>query len=200
MDAGELIDLDIVDVAHGGVFVGRHEGRVVFVPDAIPGERVRVRITDASKKAFWRGEVLDVLDASPHRQPHVWRQAELDVPPERRPGGADFGHIALAHQRELKARVLGDALRRFGGLDLRPPVRPPLAAASAAAETPDGTRWRTRVSLHVDADGGIGPFAVRSRRVVPVSDHPLATPAVERAARRVCDAGPARPGRIDLVQ
>ena len=97
------------DVAHGGVFVGRHEGRVVFVPDTIPGERVRVRLTDVGKTSFWRGEALEVLDASPHRRPHVWRQADIDVPPEQRPGGADFGHIELAHQRELK---LAGAARR----------------------------------------------------------------------------------------
>ena len=56
--AAQTIDLDITDVAHGGVFVGRHEGRVVFVPDAIPGERVRVRLTETGKKSFWRGETL----------------------------------------------------------------------------------------------------------------------------------------------
>ena len=115
--AGDLVDLEITGVAHGGVFVARHEGRVVFVPDAIPGERVRVRLTDTSKNAFWRGEALEVLDASPHRIPHVWRQADIDIPPELRPGGADFGHIALAHQRELKVQVLLESLQRIGGID-----------------------------------------------------------------------------------
>lgn len=194
------IDLDVTDVAHGGVFVARHEGRVVFVPDAIPGERVRVRLTDTAKKAFWRGEVLEVLDASPHRRPHVWRQADVDVPPDLRPGGADFGHIDLAHQRELKLRVLTDSLQRFGGI---PHASASITAASAppgaqlVAETADGTGWRTRVSLHVDADGRVGPYAARSHRVIPVDDLPLATPGVEAAALRL---GRAAPGRIDLVQ
>ncbi|MBN9179908.1 MAG: TRAM domain-containing protein, partial [Microbacterium sp.] len=44
MQPGDLIDLEVTGVAHGGVFVGRHEGRVVFVPDALPGERVRARL------------------------------------------------------------------------------------------------------------------------------------------------------------
>ena len=86
----DVIDLAVTNVAHGGVFVGRHEGRVVFVPDAIPGESVRVRLTDVGKQSFWRGEVLEVLDASPHRQPHIWRQADFSVPSHLRPGGADF--------------------------------------------------------------------------------------------------------------
>ncbi|MET0828525.1 MAG: TRAM domain-containing protein, partial [Microbacterium sp.] len=72
MDGGHELDLDVTGVAHGGVFVGRHGagdagpgrgGRVVFVPDSIPGERVRIRLTDVGKKSFWRGEVLEVLDA-----------------------------------------------------------------------------------------------------------------------------------------
>ncbi|GAA5205791.1 class I SAM-dependent RNA methyltransferase [Microbacterium kyungheense] len=207
--AGDVIDLEITDVAHGGVFVGRHgadaegRGRVVFVPDAIPGETVRVRLTDTAKKSFWRGETLEVLDASPHRQLHVWRQADVDVEPEYRPGGADFGHIELSHQRELKTRVLLDALQRFGGIEA--PVATIAAASPAlsesgevlAADTEDGTGWRTRVSLHVDADGRIGPYAARSHRVITDLDYPLATAQIERAALELRSG---EPGRIDLVQ
>ncbi|MHC2999636.1 class I SAM-dependent RNA methyltransferase [Microbacterium sp. HJ5] len=195
-EAGRTIDLEIGDVAHGGVFVARHQGRVVFVPDALPGERVRVRITDTSKSSFWRAEALEVLDASPHRRAHIWRQADISVAPEQRPGGADFGHIALEHQRELKLRVLRDALQRFGGIaDPVATIAP--AGTPGGAESTDGTGWRTRVSLHVDADGNVGPYAARSHRVIPVDDLPLATAAVERAA---IDLRTGEPGRIDLVQ
>ena len=202
-ETGGILDLDITGVAHGGVFVARHEGRVVFVPDTIPGERVRVRLTDTGKKSFWRGETLEVLEASPHRQLHVWRQADVDIPPEQRPGGADFGHIALEHQRALKLEVLLDALHRFGGIT--DPVAtmsgvapvPALDGAEADGESVDGTGWRTRVSLHVDADGNVGQYAARSHRVVPLEDLPLATPAVERAALALAAS---EPGRIDLVQ
>ncbi|MFB7893111.1 class I SAM-dependent RNA methyltransferase [Microbacterium sp. NPDC056044] len=201
-ETGDILDLDITGVAHGGVFVARHEGRVVFVPDAIPGERVRVRLTDTAKKSFWRGETLEVLDASPHRQLHVWRQADVDVPPEQRPGGADFGHIALEHQRALKIEVLRDALQRFGGTDIpvgMHGVAPLLTDAGdeTDGESVDGTAWRTRVSLHVDADGNVGQYAARSHRVVPLEDLPLATSAVESAALALRGGDP---GRIDLVQ
>src|SRR6478735_6442246 len=189
---GDVIDLEITGVAHGGVFVARHEGRVVFVPDTIPGERVRVRLTDTAKSSFWRGEAMEILDASPHRRPHVWRQADVDVPPEDRPGGADFGHIDLAHQRELKLQVLTDSLQRIGGLRLDTAI-----ARAAPDEAGDGTRWRTRVSLHVDEHFRVGPFAARSHRVIEVSEHPLATDAVEQAALRLATA---KPGRVDLVQ
>ncbi len=208
--AGDELDLDVTSVAHGGVFVGRHGavddetgrgGRVIFVPDAIPGERVRIRLTDVSKKSFWRGDVIEVLEASPYRRPHIWRQADVTVPPELRPGGADFGHIELAHQRVLKHEVLTDALKRFGGVETDVAVPAPAGGfdedGQSLQESPDGTGWRTRVSLHVDGDGRIGPYAARSHTVVPVDDLPLATSAVERAALRL---GQGRPGRIDLVQ
>lgn len=192
MQSGDLLDLDVTDVAHGGVFVARHEGRVVFVPDAIPGERVRARLTDTAKSSFWRAEALEVLEASPHRRPHVWSPADIGTAPESRPGGADFGHIELTHQRALKQRVLRDALQRFGGVDSDVVV-----ASAGADETADGTGWRTRVSLHVDDEGRIGPFAARSHRVVEVDDLPLATPAIAEA---VTGGRSAAPGRLDLVQ
>ena len=89
MQPGDLLDLEITAVAHGGVFVARHENRVVFVSDAIPGERVRVALTDTRKASFWRGDRVEVLDASPHRRPHVWAPADVSMPPDARPGGAD---------------------------------------------------------------------------------------------------------------
>ncbi|MGH7290068.1 MAG: class I SAM-dependent RNA methyltransferase, partial [Myxococcota bacterium] len=61
----------------------------------------------------------------------------------------------------------------------------------------DGSGWRTRVGLHVDADGYVGPFAARSHSVIAVEEYPLATPEVEQAALRLTQG---RPGRVDLVQ
>lgn len=192
MDAGDLLELDVHGVAHGGVFVARHEGRVVFVADAVPGERVRARLTDVRKKSFWRADTVEVLEASPDRRPHVWADADVDVAPHERPGGAEFGHIDLAAQRALKLDVLRDALQRFGRVDAASRID-----AAAPEESPDGTRWRTRVSLHVDDAGRVGPYAARSHQVIEVPDLPLATDAVARAAATLRGSAP---GRIDLVQ
>jgi tRNA/tmRNA/rRNA uracil-C5-methylase (TrmA/RlmC/RlmD family) len=192
MQNGDLIDLDITGVAHGGIFVGRFDGRVVFVPDTLPGERVRIRLTDTRKKAFWRAEALEVLEAAPERRPHVWASAAIDRSPEERVGGAEFGHIELGHQRALKERVLRESLERVGRLEL------PVAVSHAGAdETIDGTGWRTRVSLHVDEHGRVGAFAPRTHRIVETPDLPLATAALARVA---ADLRAAAPGRIDLVQ
>jgi tRNA/tmRNA/rRNA uracil-C5-methylase (TrmA/RlmC/RlmD family) len=166
---GQTIELDVTNIAHGGVSVARHEGRVVFVTDAIPGERVQARVTDDRKKAFWRADTVRVLEPSEHRRPHVWSAASIDRDPADRAGGAEFGHIALPHQRELKRRVLAESLQRMAQIESDVEVE------ALPGDDPDGTGWRTRVRLHVDDEGRVGPFAARSHRVIPVTDLPLAT-------------------------
>lgn len=195
-DTAETAELDVTNVAHGGVSVARLEGRVVFVSDTLPGERVLARITERSKKSFWRAETVRVLDASPHRRAHVWEAASVDRDASDRAGGAEFGHIELAHQRELKRQVLVDALQRFGRMPEEAVDGLTVEAAPGDIEA-NGLGWRTRVSLHVDAEGRIGPYAARTHRVVPVRDLPLATDAVASIApldRRFDGAE-----RIDLV-
>ena len=188
----ETLDLDITGIAHGGTFIARHEGRVVFVPDAIPGERVRVVLDDGAKadKRFWRAETVEVLEASTHRRDHIWAEADISRSPENRVGGADLGHIDLAHQRTLKRQVLQEALDKFAGAGLEAPT-------VEAVDDGDGTGWRTRVSLHVDAQGLVGPYAARSHRIIDVATLPLARPAVEAAAFGLKAQ---KPGRVDLVE
>lgn len=177
------LELKVERVAHGGVFVARHEGRVVFVSDTLPGERVRARVTDDRKSQYWRADTVEVLDAARERREHIWSAASLDRPPAERAGGAEFGHIMLEHQRELKAHVIAESLSRFAQLDRAVLVEPvDLGADAPPGAAEDGTRWRTRVRLHVDAAGRVGPYAARSHDVIPVDDLPLATTAVVEAA------------------
>jgi tRNA/tmRNA/rRNA uracil-C5-methylase (TrmA/RlmC/RlmD family) len=177
---GREVELDVTGIAHGGISVARLDGRVVFVADTLPGEKVVARVTEDRKKSFWRADTVSVVEASEHRRPHVWSAAALEVDPVDRAGGAEFGHIDLAHQRELKSQVLRDALVRTGGV--------PEAEATVTVEALPGdderrgTGWRTRVRLHLDADGRPGQYAARSHRVVPVRDLPLASDEVAAAA------------------
>ncbi|AWB88591.1 class I SAM-dependent RNA methyltransferase [Salinibacterium hongtaonis] len=170
---GTRLEVDVTNIAHGGISVARHDGRVIFVSDAIPGERVLVEITEDRKKSFWRAETVEVIEASPHRQPHVWAEASVDRAPEDRAGGAEFGHIEIGHQRELKRRVLVDSIKRMAALDTDVEVQPIAGPA-------DGTGWRTRLRLHVAEDGTLGPYSSRSHRVIPVTSVPLAAPEVAR--------------------
>ena len=177
---GREVELDVTGIAHGGISVARLDGRVVFVSDTLPGEKVLARVTDDRKKSFWRAETLSVVEASPHRREHVWSAAAVDRAPEDRAGGAEFGHIELGHQRELKSQVVRDALTRTGGLpDEQATVR---VEALPGDDERGGTGWRTRVRLHLDAEGRPGQYAARSHRVVRVADLPLATPEVAEAA------------------
>ena len=183
---GTELELTVDRMAHGGVGVARHDGRVVFVADAIPGETVRARLTETRKKSFWRADTIEVLTPSEHRRPHVWAEAGVERDPADRAGGADFGHIALEHQRELKRRVLVESMARMGRVDLEDGSEHPAAGVRVQAlpgdDAANGLGWRTRIRMHVAADGRIGPMAARSHRVVPVTDVPLATAAVQVAA------------------
>ena len=172
---GRQLELEVTNVAHGGISVARHDGRVIFVSDAIPGERVLAEITEDSKKSFWRADTVSVVTPSEHRQAHIWGASSVDRAPADRAGGAEFGHIEIGHQRELKRQVLADSLKRMAGIETDVTVE-------ALPGTADGTGWRTRLRLHVDETGRPGPFAARSHRVIEVEDLPLATPVVAAAA------------------
>jgi tRNA/tmRNA/rRNA uracil-C5-methylase (TrmA/RlmC/RlmD family) len=182
--AGEEAVLDLGPIAHGGHTVARHEGRVIFVRHGIPGEKVRVRLTDAEDKAkFWRADVVEVLDASPDRVEHFWRPADArrawghGHPPV---GGAEFGHIALARQRSLKADVLAEQLRRLAGIDHLPQglYANAVEAVGEASDGGSGLGWRTRASFSVTPGGRLGMHAHRSGHIVPVREMPLATDAI----------------------
>ena len=75
---GRTIEVEVGAMAHGGHCVARHEGRVVFVRHAVPGEKVRVALTEAEEGArFWRGDVVEVLRPSEFRRIHQWKLADM---------------------------------------------------------------------------------------------------------------------------
>ncbi len=170
---GDIVTLEITGIAHGGVSIARHEGRVFFVHDTLPGETVLARVSEVKKK-FARASAVRVLQPSPYRQAHVWSEAALDRDPADRAGGAEFGHIKLSHQRDLKARVLADALQRQGKISAE--NMHDIAVEPLLGDDHEGALgWRTRVRLHVDpTTGHVGPYAARSRKVIPVNSLPLA--------------------------
>jgi tRNA/tmRNA/rRNA uracil-C5-methylase (TrmA/RlmC/RlmD family) len=161
---GKELTLNIEKVAHGGIFVARHEGRVIFVSHTLPGEKVRARVFEDKGGSFARAETVEVLEASPHRVKHVWKAAA-----DGAVGGAEFGHIDLSYQLELKADVLEEALSRMAGITMRPVVE-----QAPGDDLANGLGYRTRVQLHVDELGNVGPYRERSHQVVEVRDLPLA--------------------------
>ncbi len=161
---GQNLELIIEKVAHGGIFVARHDGRVVFVSHVLPGEKVKAVVYEDRGGSFCRAEPTEILGASPDRVAHFWKQAGPGGA-----GGAEFGHIKLARQRELKADVIEEALQRMAGVELRPVVE-----AAPGDDEANGLGYRTRVQLHVDEAGTVGPYRERSHEVIKVRDLPLA--------------------------
>jgi tRNA/tmRNA/rRNA uracil-C5-methylase (TrmA/RlmC/RlmD family) len=166
---GRSFEVAIEKVAHGGIFVARHESRVVFVSHVLPGERVKVRVFEDGGKGFCRAEPIEILEPSVDRVPHIWAEGGVGGA-----GGAEFGHIRLARQRELKADVLEEALDRFAGLKLRVAVE-----AAPGDDENNGLGYRSRIQLHVDEQGFVGPYRERSHEVVRVKSLPLATEDIQ---------------------
>ena len=121
---GSRVEVEITGVAHGGIFIARHEGRVLFVSDAIVGERVIAEVTDDAKRSFWRADTVEVIAPAASRRDHVWAEASVDRAPELRPGGAEFGHIELAAQRDLKATVIGESMMKMAKIEVDVSVQP----------------------------------------------------------------------------
>ncbi|WGH84559.1 class I SAM-dependent RNA methyltransferase [Auritidibacter ignavus] len=173
----EILTLEVGVMAHGGHCVARHEGRVVFVRHAIPGEVVRAVVTSGGAKArFWRADTVNVIRGSEFRRAHQWKLADSlrAYQAGRQPiGGAEYGHITLEHQRRLKAQVFRDTLNRIGRLAVEPQV------TSVEADEPTGLHWRTRNRFAVTASGRLAMFVHRSKTMIPVRNIPLAVPELD---------------------
>jgi 23S rRNA (uracil1939-C5)-methyltransferase len=102
---GDILDLTIDSLAHGGNGVARRDGYVVFVAGGIPGDRVRA-VVGKAKKAYAEARAVEILSPSPERVPEV-----ADHP------GAPWQVIPYERQLEIKAEQVEDALRRIGKLD-----------------------------------------------------------------------------------
>ena len=128
-------------MAAGGAAIARDAGgRVVFVEGALPGERVRARLTD-SKKDFARAVAVEILDASPDRVAPPCAALALGC------GGCTWQHVSAAGQGRLKAGIVVDALRRIAKL-AEPPTPEPVPMR--------GPAMRTTARLAVSADGRAG--------------------------------------------
>ncbi len=117
-----LVRLTITDLGSGGEGVGRAGGLVVFVPGALPGDRVTARLVPAGHGSrFARGELVTVDDPSPHR-------VAPPCPVARSCGGCQLLAFSYPAQLEWKTRVVREALRRVGHLE-EVAVHPCLAAS-----------------------------------------------------------------------
>ncbi len=156
------VELRLDALAHGGEALGRYEGRVIFVPYAIPGEVVRVEIVEENRR-FARARLVEVVEPSPVRVeplcPHFGAG---------KCGGCHLQQIAYPAQARLKGLVVVDQLRRIGKFE-EPPVLEPIPDAS-------GWEYRNHARFHVDAEGRPGFVATDGQRILPIEECPILHP------------------------
>ena len=130
---GEEMAVAIEKPAAGGRMIARHDGQILLVAGAIPGERVTVRIDRVEKRLAF-ASATRILEPSPDRRDGV---------PDPLCGGCVYAHIAYARQVVLKAGIIADAFTRIG--------RIPLEATVSVAASPEA-EYRMRARLHVRKD------------------------------------------------
>ena len=154
---GEVVEVTVGAVANGGHCVARvgdePSGRVIFVRHALPGERIKARITEDGGRGFCRADAVEILHVSPERiQPPC---------PHAGPGlcgGCDWQHVPLALQRQHKGEVIAELFARIAGLEVTVDVE----------ELPGGALgWRTR-TIYAVSEGAIGLRRHRSHDVEPL--------------------------------
>ena len=162
----DIIEAEITGFTSDGGGVCRAEGRAVFVPRAIPGERWRVRIVKVNRTAVWgRGEEL--LVPSPHR-------VEPACPVFGKCGGCACMHLDYETELAFKLGRVNDALRRIGGLELR-------AEEILGADCSEGYRNK---AIYNFAPGPVcGFYRARSHEIVPTARCLLQPESFDRAAQ-----------------
>lgn len=160
---GEIFTVEIEKVAHGGHFIARHEGVVIFVRHAIPGEIVEVEIT-ALEKSFVRAEIKAIIEPSGHR---VLAPCQFAHPGGC--GGCDFQHIEPGHQRQLKSEVIAEQFARIAKMEIDVEVE----------EVSSSLHWRTRYAATTNNQSELGFKGTRSHEVIPISHCPVLIPEID---------------------
>ncbi|ORB86530.1 23S rRNA methyltransferase [Mycobacterium kansasii] len=138
--------------ANGGSCVARHDGRVIFVRYALPGEKVRVRVT-AERQSYWHAEAVEVIDPSPDRTESLCPIAGVNGA-----GCCDLAFATPEAARAIKTQVVADQLERLGGHRWFGSVEP-LSDAGP-------TGWRTRGRLDVGPSCRVGFHRYHSSALV----------------------------------
>ncbi len=178
--AGRTLRVRVDGPAHGGEFVARHEGRVVFCRGAITGELVDVVVDDDPGRAFCRGSVREVLEASPHRVAPRCPAAAAGA------GCCDWSHIAPEAARRFSGTVLAEQAQRIGKIDT---ADTPVPVVAPAGDT-SSTGWRTVARWVTGPDAIPGVRRAHSRQIIT---EPCVQ--VEPRLREAVEASGVAPGR-----
>ena len=168
LKVGDRITVEIGPIAHGGHFIARYKGQVVFVRYGITGEEAVVEITSTSSKLA-RGDAIEILKPSKDR---VVPPCKYAVPGGC--GGCDFQHIEISAQLELKRSVIREQFSRLGRIEMDLDVLP--------AEPTNGLHWRTRMDFAISKNGKPGLYSARSKEVTEIDQCLIAVEAINDPA------------------
>ena len=156
VDTQKTFDLLLEKHTYGGDAMGRlDDGRAIFVPFGLPGERIRVRLME-EKRNFARGELVEVLEASPHRI--IPRCRHFGVC-----GGCHYQNLPYENQLLAKTEILCDQLVRIGKIE-NPPVQKMIAC-------PNPWNYRNHVQFHLTNNGRlgfIGAGTTSAKGIIPI--------------------------------
>lgn len=150
MKKNDIVEIEITGTTDEGMGVGRADGIAVFVPYALPDEKVRVIIIKVAK-SYLVGKLLEVIKPSKNR---VKSECEYFY----KCGGCQYWNVNYETELEYKRQQVEDCLKRIGGLDIDVP---PVLGSKSCME------YRNKGQFPVSNEG-IGIYAAKSHRVVDI--------------------------------
>lgn len=168
LEKGSVYTAVIDGYSSEGLGIARVNGAVVFVPHAVRGEEIDLRITKVMKTSC-AGEIVKIHNPSPERM-------EPECPYAGKCGGCAYRHLTYPEELWAKRQRVQDALTRIGGLDLT-------VEEILGAKNPE--HYRNKSQYPVEADGSIGFFQARTHKVVPIRRCLIQTEAADRTAQAV---------------
>ena len=168
LEKGSVYTAVIDGYSSEGLGITRVNGAVVFVPHAVRGEEIDLRITKVMKTSC-AGEIVMIHNPSPERM-------EPECPYAGKCGGCAYRHLTYPEELWAKRQRVQDALTRIGGLDLT-------VEEILGAKNPE--HYRNKSQYPVGADGSIGFFQARTHKVVPIRRCLIQTEAADRTAQAV---------------
>lgn len=152
-------------LTYGGEALGRlPDGRAIFVPFVLPGERARVQLFE-EKRGFTRGQIVELLQTAPERIVPRCRHFGIC-------GGCHYQHMPYEMQLRAKAEILHDQLQRIGKVET-PPV-------SQIIASPKAWNYRNHVQFHLTAEGKPGYVSSRANNVMEVAECHLPEESIDR--------------------
>ncbi|ACB50688.1 putative 23S rRNA methyltransferase/RumA [Crocosphaera subtropica ATCC 51142] len=161
---GNLVELDIIDLSHSGDGVGKLDGKAIFVPDTVTGDRIVSRLTHV-KKQYAYGKLQEIISPSPHRiRPNCIVADKC--------GGCQWQHISAEYQLTAKENQVIQALKRLGGFE-NPPVLPILSSPEIL-----GYRNKATYPLRRSTTGNVqaGYYQRNTHQLINLNQCPIQDP------------------------